>query len=47
MIGWRAEHAGQCRPAPDVDAIMDRLVGGHHSAREIFTALGAAVQHPA
>jgi hypothetical protein len=27
-----------------VDAIMDRLVGGYHSAREIFTALGAAAQ---
>ncbi len=42
MIRWRAGHAEQCRPAPDVDAIMDRLVGGYHSAREIFTALGAA-----
>ena len=42
MIRWRAGHAGQCRPAPDVDAIMDRLVGGCHSAREIFTALGTA-----
>ena len=44
LIRWRAEHAEQCRPAPDVDAIMDRLVGGYHSAREIFTALGAAAQ---
>ena len=42
MIRWRAEHAVQCRPAPDVDAIMDRLAGGHHSAREIFTALGVS-----
>ncbi len=42
MIRWRAGHAGQCRPAPDVDAIMDRLAGGYHAARDIFTALGAA-----
>ncbi len=44
MIRWRAGHAEQCRPAPAVDAIIDRLVGGYHSAREIFTALGAAAQ---
>ena len=42
MIRWRAGHAGQCRPVPGVDAIMDRLAGGYHSARKIFTALGAA-----
>ena len=28
-------------PRAGVDAIMDRLIGGHHSAREIFTALGS------
>jgi len=44
MIRWRAEHAGQCRPAPAVDAIMDRLAGGHHAARKIFADLGAAAQ---
>jgi nucleoside-diphosphate-sugar epimerase len=44
MIRWQAGHAEQCRPAADVDAIMDRLVGGYHSAREIFTTLGAAAR---
>jgi nucleoside-diphosphate-sugar epimerase len=42
MVRWRAEHPEQSRAAPAVDAIMDRLVGGHHSARQIFAALGAA-----
>jgi nucleoside-diphosphate-sugar epimerase len=41
MIRWRTEHAEDCRPAAAVDAIMDRLVGGYHSAREVFTALGS------
>ena len=44
MIRWRAGHAEQCRPAPGVDAIIDRLVGGYHSAREVFTALGPGAQ---
>jgi len=42
MIRWRAGHPEQCQPAPGVDAIVDRLVGGYHSAREVFTALGSA-----
>lgn len=41
MVRWRTEHAEDCQPAADVDAIMDRLVGGYHSAREVFTALGS------
>jgi nucleoside-diphosphate-sugar epimerase len=42
MIRWRAEHAAQTRPAPETDAIIDRLVAGYHRAREIYTSLGAA-----
>ena len=42
IIRWRAGHPEQCQPAPGVDAIVDRLVGGYHSAREVFTALGSA-----
>jgi nucleoside-diphosphate-sugar epimerase len=42
IVRWRSEHVEECRVAPDVDAIMDRLVGGHHAAREIFASLGAA-----
>jgi nucleoside-diphosphate-sugar epimerase len=41
MIRWRTEHAEDCQPAAAVDAVMDRLVGGYHSARAVFTALGA------
>jgi nucleoside-diphosphate-sugar epimerase len=42
LVRWRAEHASDCRPAAAVDAVMDRLVGGYHAARDIFTALGTA-----
>jgi nucleoside-diphosphate-sugar epimerase len=41
MVRWRAEHAENCQPAAAVDAIMDRLAGGYHSAREVFTGLGS------
>lgn len=42
MIRWRSEHPESCQPAATVDAIMDRLAGGYHSAREVFTSLGSA-----
>ena len=42
LVRWRAEHASDCRPAAAVDAVMDRLAGGYHAARDIFTALGTA-----
>jgi nucleoside-diphosphate-sugar epimerase len=42
IVRWRVEHAADCGPAAAVDAVMDRLVGGHHAARDIFTALGTA-----
>jgi nucleoside-diphosphate-sugar epimerase len=41
MVRWRAEHAEDTQPAAAVDAVMDRLVGGYHSAREVFARLGA------
>jgi nucleoside-diphosphate-sugar epimerase len=44
MVRWRAEHSDECLPSPGVDAVLDRLVGGHHSAREIFSRLGLAAQ---
>jgi hypothetical protein len=47
MVRWRAEHAEQCRPVAALEAIMDRLVGGHRSARQVFAALGAAAQSAA
>jgi nucleoside-diphosphate-sugar epimerase len=42
MIRWRAEHPENCRPAAAVDAIMDRLIGGSHSAGELFADLGSS-----
>jgi nucleoside-diphosphate-sugar epimerase len=42
LVRWRAEHPANSQPAAEVDAIMDRLVGGYHSAREVFTKLGSA-----
>jgi len=44
LVRWRAEHAEECRPAPAVNAIMDRLAGGYHSARDIYAALGSAAK---
>ncbi len=44
IIRWRAEHPDDCQPSPAVDAILDRLASGAHSAREIFTSLGLAAQ---
>jgi nucleoside-diphosphate-sugar epimerase len=42
MIRWRANYPEDCQPSPAVDAVMDRLVTGYHSARDIFASLGAA-----
>ena len=44
IIGWRAGHLADCRPDPFTDAVVDRLVGGHHSARDIYASLGAAAK---
>jgi len=44
LVRWRAEHSGQCQPDPAADAVMDRLAGGYHAAREIYTSLGAAAR---
>jgi nucleoside-diphosphate-sugar epimerase len=41
LVRWRAEHPDNCQPAAAVDAVMDRLAGGYHAAREVFTKLGA------
>ncbi len=42
IIGWRAAHQEQTRPAADVDAIMDRLAGSYHIARDAFGTRGSA-----
>jgi nucleoside-diphosphate-sugar epimerase len=44
IVAWRAEHPQQTTPAPEVDAIMDRLAEGHRRARQVYTDLGAAAQ---
>jgi nucleoside-diphosphate-sugar epimerase len=44
MIRWRAEHPDESRPDQQVDGILDRLVAGYHSAREIFTSAAAAAE---
>jgi nucleoside-diphosphate-sugar epimerase len=44
IIGWRAEHPENCQPDAATDAIMDRLVAGHRSARDIYSSLGAAAR---
>jgi nucleoside-diphosphate-sugar epimerase len=40
IIAWRAEHPDQCQPEPETDTVLDRLVRGHHTALDAFTALG-------
>jgi nucleoside-diphosphate-sugar epimerase len=42
IIGWRASHPAECQPAAEVDAVLDRLAGGYHAAREIYASLGSA-----
>ena len=44
IAGWRAEHPEDCQPDAATDAIMDRLVTGHRSARDIYASLGAAAR---
>jgi nucleoside-diphosphate-sugar epimerase len=44
IVGWRAEHPGDCQPDAATDAIVDRLVSGHRSARDIYSSLGAAAR---
>jgi nucleoside-diphosphate-sugar epimerase len=39
MVRWRSEHAAEAAGDPAVEAIMDRMVTGYHSAREIFASL--------
>jgi nucleoside-diphosphate-sugar epimerase len=42
IIGWRAAHPGECQPAPETAAVLDRLAGGYQAARQIYAALGSA-----
>jgi nucleoside-diphosphate-sugar epimerase len=44
MVRWRAEHLEQCRPAPGLEAIMDRLADGHRSARQVYADLAVAAR---
>lgn len=44
IVGWRAEHPEDCQPDAATDAIVDRLVTGHRSARDIYSSLGAAAR---
>jgi hypothetical protein len=41
---WRAAHPEDCQPDSATDAIVDRLVTGHRSARDIYSSLGAAAR---
>jgi len=36
MVQWRSEHADTTGADPTTDAVLDRIVGAYHAAREIF-----------
>jgi nucleoside-diphosphate-sugar epimerase len=38
MVGWRRDHPDACRSDDQTDAVLDRIVGAYHAAREIFAA---------
>jgi nucleoside-diphosphate-sugar epimerase len=46
LIRWRAEHPADTAPAPQTDAIMDRLADGARRSRAIYAELGAAASQP-
>ncbi|MFD1716267.1 NAD-dependent epimerase/dehydratase family protein [Georgenia deserti] len=39
MVEWRAAHPETTGPDPATDAVIERLVGGYHAAREHFASL--------
>jgi nucleoside-diphosphate-sugar epimerase len=39
IVAWRRDHPDFTKPDPEVDAVIDRLVGGYHEARKIFAGL--------
>jgi nucleoside-diphosphate-sugar epimerase len=40
MVEWRREHSATTKPDPDTDAVLDRIVGAYHAAKDIFRAKG-------
>jgi nucleoside-diphosphate-sugar epimerase len=38
MVAWRQEHPGTTKADPDTDAVLSRIVGAYHAARDVFRA---------
>ncbi|MEV7627792.1 NAD-dependent epimerase/dehydratase family protein [Actinoplanes sp. NPDC089786] len=42
MVGWRRDHPDTTKPDADTEAVLTRIVGAYHAARDVFAARGAA-----
>ncbi|MEU8608031.1 NAD-dependent epimerase/dehydratase family protein [Actinoplanes sp. NPDC048791] len=42
MVQWRRDHPETTRPDPDTEAVLTRIVGAYHAARDVFVARGAS-----
>jgi nucleoside-diphosphate-sugar epimerase len=42
MVEWRRDHPDTTRADADTEAVLTRIVGAYHAARDVFAARGAA-----
>ena len=42
MVQWRRDHPATTGPDASTEAVLTRIVGAYHAARDVFTARGAA-----
>ncbi|HEU0256284.1 MAG TPA: NAD-dependent epimerase/dehydratase family protein [Microbacteriaceae bacterium] len=38
ILAWRSAHPDEAAPEPTTDAVIERIVGAYHAAREVFLA---------
>ncbi|HTJ35454.1 MAG TPA: NAD-dependent epimerase/dehydratase family protein [Dactylosporangium sp.] len=41
MVAWRRDHPDTTKADPETDAVLDRIVGAYHAARDIFAGRAA------
>jgi nucleoside-diphosphate-sugar epimerase len=42
MVEWRRDHPDTTKTDADTEAVLSRIVGAYHAARDVFAARGAA-----
>jgi len=42
MVEWRRDHPDTTKPDADTEAVLARIVGAYHAARDVFAARGVA-----